>query len=227
MSAAACSWRTSSGRIPSLMHEASARSIGPPMRKNRISVPSFLSERAKISEPVISAISSPPLDNPVCPQLLHLRCTQAEPVAKDLAGVLAQERRWRDRQRLSIMAHWPCRHFEGPAVQMLHDLHDPSALEIRIVLQLHCVEHGPGGHARVAEQAHRLPFIVSARPRCDQGVDLRLVIGAAMPDSTLAPLRCAGRPAVAWAANATRMYCSIASCIASSKRSPTPVSFRR
>src|SRR5215470_1376720 len=140
MSAAACSWRTSSGRIPSLMHEASARSIGPPMRKNRISVPSFLSDLAKISEPVISPIASSPLDHTACTQLLHVRLAQAEPAAKDLAGVLAQERSRRDRQGLAIMAHRPCRHLEGAAIRMLHHLHDPPALEIGIALQLHRVE---------------------------------------------------------------------------------------
>src|SRR5258708_13175297 len=163
MNAAACSWRTSSGRIPSLMHEASARSIGPPMRKNRISVPSFLSERARISEPVISAISPPPLDHSVCAQILDLPRAQAEPLAEDLAGVLTQERRRRDRQRLAVVAHRPCRHLEGPAAGMLHDLHDPAALEIGIVLQLHRVEHGAGRDTGGAEQPH--PLALAALPR--------------------------------------------------------------
>src|SRR6266496_6657280 len=44
--------------MPSLMQEDSASSIGPPIRKNRMSVPSFLSERARISEPVNSAMVS-------------------------------------------------------------------------------------------------------------------------------------------------------------------------
>src|SRR6516225_2458557 len=94
MRAADCSCRTSRGRMPSLMQDASASSIGPPMRKNKISVPSFLSERARISEPVISTMSLPTLDHALGAQFLNLRRAEAQPFAKDFVGVLAKKRRW-------------------------------------------------------------------------------------------------------------------------------------
>ena len=81
MNAADCSWRTSSGRMPSLMQEASASSIGPPMRKNRISVPSFFNDLARISEPVMSAMSRFLLDDVVFAELLDLIVIEAEPFA--------------------------------------------------------------------------------------------------------------------------------------------------
>src|SRR5262249_2700492 len=44
--------------MPSLMQEVSASIIGPPIRKNRLSVPSFFNERARFPEPVSSAMMS-------------------------------------------------------------------------------------------------------------------------------------------------------------------------
>src|ERR1700694_5765982 len=96
MKAANCSWRTSSGRMPSLMQDDSASSIGPPIRKNRMSVPSFFSDFANISEPVSSAIGSvPPFlfsDDSVLAELVDLLAVHAEPFAQDLGGVLAEQR---------------------------------------------------------------------------------------------------------------------------------------
>src|SRR5215472_6395722 len=128
MSAAACSCRTSSGRMPSLMQDASASSIGPPIRKKRMSVPSFLSERARISEPVISAMSPPPLDHAIGAQLLDFGHAQAQPFTKDFVGVLTEERCRHQRQGLAAVAYWPGRHLKRSATRMLHELHDAAAL---------------------------------------------------------------------------------------------------
>jgi hypothetical protein len=49
--AAACSWRTSMGFIPSFMQSPSASIMGPPIKKKRCLVPSFFRDFAKISDP--------------------------------------------------------------------------------------------------------------------------------------------------------------------------------
>src|SRR5437660_11111234 len=106
--------------MPSLMQEDSASSIGPPIRKNRMSVPSFLSERARISEPVNYAMVSsryfirardraagallPPRrggrsQRAAVAQLADLVGAHAEPFLEHLFGMLAQQRRGRDRNR--------------------------------------------------------------------------------------------------------------------------------
>src|ERR1700730_6137413 len=99
MKAAGCSWRTSSGRMPSVMQEDSGSSIGPPIRKNRMSVPSFFSDFARISEPVSSAIccflpadfKNAQLDRAGLAELVELCLVEAEPLAEHLAGVLAEQ----------------------------------------------------------------------------------------------------------------------------------------
>src|SRR6266481_3132473 len=100
MKAADCSWRTSSGRIPSLMQEDSASSIGPPMRKKRMSVPSFFNDFARISEPVSSAMSCVlRLNDAVFAELLDLVGVKTEPFAQNFIGVLSEQRRRPDFRR--------------------------------------------------------------------------------------------------------------------------------
>src|SRR5437660_1998441 len=108
MNAADCSWRTSSGRIPSLMQEDSASSIGPPMRKNRMSVPSFFNDLARISEPVSSAMSCfPLLDDAVFAELVDLVGVKTEPFAQHFVGMLSEQRCRLDFRRAPAEAHWP------------------------------------------------------------------------------------------------------------------------
>src|SRR6266567_3345749 len=185
MKAADCSWRTSSGRMPSLMQEDSASSIGPPIRKNRMSVPSFLSERARISEPVNSAMVSSRYfirarDRAAVAQVADLVGAHAEPFLEHLFGMLAQQRRRSHRNRRAAEAHRPGRHLERSAGRMLHHLHDAAVLETLLVLQLHRIEHGPRGYAGGTEDAHRLALVALAGPGRDHGVDLRLPLGAGL-----------------------------------------------
>src|SRR5271167_496274 len=138
MKAADCSWRTSSGRIPSLMQEDSASSIGPPMRKNRMSVPSFFNDLARISEPVSSAMSCfPLLDDAVSAELLNLVDPKTKPLAQNFIRLLSEQRRCIDLRRAPAEAHRPARHFEWADGWVLHRLHDAASLEIRLLGQLH------------------------------------------------------------------------------------------
>src|SRR6185312_10299180 len=93
MKAADCSWRTSSGRMPSLMQDASASSIGPPIRKNRTSTPSFFNDFASISEPVSSAICRFSSNDLVVAELFDLVLVKSDPFAQDFVGVLPEQRR--------------------------------------------------------------------------------------------------------------------------------------
>src|SRR5262245_45757852 len=168
ISAAACSWRTSIGRMPSFLHDVSACIIGPPMRKNRSFVPSFFSARPRISLPVISAIVVPlrsrlpyvmrsplpfrcncshrsgggaTLDYLLGAQRRDLLFAHAEPVAEHLRAVLPQQRRRFDHRRLAVETHRPACHLEGAIGRMLDLLDDSALLEIRIVEQLERVAH--------------------------------------------------------------------------------------
>src|SRR5579864_3757091 len=138
------------------MHEDSASSIGPPMRKNRMSVPSFFSDLARISEPVMSAMSFSLLDDAVFAELLDLVCIETKPFAQDFIGVLSEQRRRFDLRRAPAKAHRPARHLEGAGGRMLHRLHDAAVLEIRIVAQFHRIEDRACRHASIAKNAHRL-----------------------------------------------------------------------
>ena len=61
---------------------------------------------------------------------------------------------------------------------MFHRLHDATLLEVCVLSQLHRVEDGACGNAGAAEHAHRLAFVVLARPGGDHRIDLGLVLKA-------------------------------------------------
>src|SRR5215475_7696435 len=131
--AADCSWPTSSGRIPSLMQEDSASSIGPPMRKNRMSVPSFFNDLARISEPVSSAMSCfLPLDDVVFAKLLDLVRIKTKPFGQNFIGVLSEQRRGHDLRRAPTEAHRPAWPLERTGGRVLHRLQDFTPFEIRL-----------------------------------------------------------------------------------------------
>src|SRR5215470_3186809 len=165
MKAADCSCRTSSGRIPSLMQEDSASSIGPRIKKNRMSVPSFFSDLARISEPVSSAMSDSSSDDAVVAELGDLVRLETKPFAQNFICVLSEQRRRLDFRRSSAEAHRPPRHLEWTDGRVLHRLHNTAPLEVCVLGQLHGVEDGACRHAGLAEDAHRLALVVLARPR--------------------------------------------------------------
>src|SRR6185437_6903297 len=133
MNAAACSWRTSIMRMPSFTQEDSARSIGPPMMKNKSSTPSFLRHFARISEPVNSAIGCflPDVwrcsDRVVLLQPGHLIRAEPQPFAEHFRIVLAEERRGSERRGTAAEAHGPRGHLVVAAGRMPHRLQDTAS----------------------------------------------------------------------------------------------------
>ena len=106
---------------------------------------------------------------------------KTKPLAQNFIGVLSEQRRRLDFRRAPAEAHRPARHFERAGGWVLHRLHDAAPLEIRLVGQLHGIENGPCRHAGVAEHAHRLAFVVPARPGGDHLVDLGFALLARRP----------------------------------------------
>src|SRR6516225_10152588 len=107
------------------------------------------------------------LDNLVFAELVDLVCVKTKPFAQNFICVLSKQRRRLDFWRAPAETHRPARHFEWTDRRMFHRLHDAALLEVCVFSQLHRVEDGACGHAGAAEHAHRLAFVVLARPGGD------------------------------------------------------------
>src|SRR5262245_59321206 len=107
------------------------------------------------------------LDDLVLAELVDLISVKTEPFGQNLICVLSEQRRRLEFGRAPAEANWPARHFEWASDGVLHRLHDPAPLEIRLLSQLHGIEDCPSRHAGAAEHAHRLALVVLACPGGD------------------------------------------------------------
>src|SRR5712692_4042648 len=128
-----------------------------------MSVPSFLSAFARISDPVSSA-TGPLLDHATAAQVVTVLVAEAEPLTEHLVVVLPEHRRLPRLRRPAVVAHRPSRHLEPPGRRMIDLIHDAARPEARMRLQLHGVEHRAGGHAARPQDTHRLALVVLAGP---------------------------------------------------------------
>src|SRR5215472_12541475 len=103
--------------------------------------------------------------------------THAEPVAEDLGGVLAQQRRRFDWWGSAVKAHREGRHAQLSA-WMPHGLDEAALGKARLGEEIAGVEDRTRRHAGDADQPHRFVFVVPPRPVAQQRIDLRFVLGA-------------------------------------------------